>query len=122
MNDQSNLPQAATAGHNSYNQDRRANPGAIAAPQGLQGLPKLRPDMTPDEIRAASEALKQATARGRPSPLIDKWRAVIEAMLAGGNTVRAIYDYLAINDDEVVREFETYKKFNAKLKRDLDLG
>ena len=76
--------------------------------------------MTVDEIKAASGALKEATARGRPSVSIAKWRTVIEGMLAE-NTVKAIYENLRDNDDQVAIEFKTYKQFNAKLKRDLGL-
>ena len=76
--------------------------------------------MTADEIRRASHALKEATARGRASVSIAKWRTVIEGLLAQ-NTVKAIYENLKDNDDQIAAEFKTYKQFNAKLKRDLKL-
>ena len=113
-------PHAAGSGFSLGNEVPPTTSNPASPRPSKNGLPRLWPTMTADEIKAASDALKEATARGRPSVSIAKWRTVIEGMLAQ-NTVKAIYEYLKDNDDQIVIEFQTYKKFNAKLKRDLNL-
>lgn len=121
MNDMTKLPHAAGSGFSLGNEVPPSTSNAAASPRpSSNGLPRLWPTMAADEIKAASDALKEATARARPSVSIAKWRTVIEGMLAQ-NTVKAIYEYLKDNDDQIAIEFKTYKQFNAKLKRDLGL-
>ena len=122
MNDMTKLPHASSSGFSLGNAVTPSTSNAAASPRpSSNGLPRLWPNMTEDEIKAASAALKEATSRGRPSASIAKWRTVIEGMLAQ-NTVKAIYEDLKENDDQIAVEFKTYKQFNAKLVRDLGLA
>lgn len=122
MNDMTKLPHASGSGFSFGDEVPPSTNKPAATPQPpSSGLPRLWPNMTADEIKAASVALKEATSRGRPSASIAKWRTVIEGMRAE-NTVKAIYDNLKDSDDQIAVEFKTYKQFNAKLVRDLGLA
>ena len=122
MNDIAKLPHASGSGFSLGDEVPSSTNNAAATHQPSSGgLPRLWPNMTADEIEAASAALKEATSRGRPSASIAKWRPVIEGMRAQ-NTVKAIYENLKDNDDQIAVEFKTYKQFNAKLVRDLGLA
>ena len=71
MNDMTKLPHASSSGFSLGNAVTPSTSNAAASPRpSSNGLPRLWPNMTEDEIKAASAALKEATSRGRPSASI----------------------------------------------------
>lgn len=81
--------------------------------------PKIRPGMTPEELRAYIDGTKQRASRQKPRPSLDKYEDVLRDLVKGKAVMNKVFDDLIAVDPEVLEEFgpDGHRTFNACVKR-----